>query len=495
MRYARIQFARDRRPIPTATLTAGALTAAALAVVGLPSPAAAQPSNSTDAFNSMTAESHPDWMSAVPDTTGLAALSIPGTHDTLAIEPGISAAAYETQQDYGISAATLAAQLNSGIRAIDIRVRIVNSGTAFAIHHTDTYEDANFDDVLTKASAFLAAHPGETILMDLHGECDADTTEGGSGTSSIGHCADDPSNATTAMRESIFHNYVSRYPGLFYASTVTGTSTAAMPTLGLARGHIVLTTFTGPRGQVYSGYGLTQLTTGTWSQYVENDYTQCGLDQKWSEAQTNLANAGNDTADMYTTYTSANCAPLGAGPADVAGGYNGGIGMNQRLLTYLTTGGSAHTGVVLTDYLGHSDIDAIISRNPGVVLSGAVPSGMSGLCLDALGGSTANGTAADLWTCNGGRAQTWTWNYTGETLSIGGVCLDVIGQNTAPGTKVDLWSCNGGLNQAWRQAANGELVGVQSGLCLDDPGYSTTPGTQLEIWTCNGGANQNWTTP
>jgi 1-phosphatidylinositol phosphodiesterase len=365
MRYARIQFARDRRPIPTATLAAGALTAAALAVVGLPSPAAAQPSNSTDAFNSMTAESHPDWLAAVPDATSLAALSIPGTHDTLAIEPGIDAAAYEAEQNYGVSAATLTAQLNAGIRAIDIRVRIVNSGTAFAIHHTDVYEDANFDDVLGKSAAFLAAHPGETILLDLHGECDADTTEGGSGISWWGHCADEPSNATTSMREAIFQSYVSRYPGLFYAPTVTGSSTAAMPTLGQVRGHIVLTTFTGPRGEVYGGYGLTQLTTGNWGQYVENDYTQCGLDQKWTEAQANLAKAGADPADMYTTYTSANCAPFNAGPADVAGGYGGGVGMNQRLLAYLNAGGTAHTGVVLTDYLGHSDIDAIISRNPG----------------------------------------------------------------------------------------------------------------------------------
>ena len=484
-----------RRTLTIAAFTATTLTTAALAVVSVPGAASAQPSNSTDAFKSMTAESHPDWMSAIPGATSLAALSVPGTHDTLAIEPGILAAAYETQQDYGISAATLTTQLNSGIRAIDIRVRIVNGGTAFAIHHTNVYEDANFDDVLTKSSAFLAAHPGETILVDLHGECDGDSTEGGSGGSSIGHCADDPSNATAAVRESIFQNYVSAYPGLFYAPTVTGSSTAAMPTLSQARGHIVLTTFTGPRGEVYAGYGLTQLTTENWSQYVENDYTQCNLDQKWGEAQANLANAGNDTANMYTTYTSANCAPFGAGPADMAAGYGGGVGMNQRLLTYLNTGGAAHTGVVLTDYLGHSDIDAIISRNPGVTLAGAVPSGMSGLCLDDLGGATANGTSADLWTCNGSAAQAWTWNYVAGTLSIGGACLDVIGQNTAPGTKVDLWSCDGGANQRWMQAANGELVGVQSGLCLDDPGLSTTPGNQLGIWTCNGGTNQQWTLP
>ena len=272
--------------------------------------------------------------------------------------------AYETQQNEGISAQTLTAQLNAGIRAIDIRVRIVNAGTAFAIHHTDVYEDANFDDVLTKAQAFLAANPTESILMSLHGECDGDTTEGGIGFSTPGHCADDPSNATEAMREAIFQSYVGRYPGLFYAPSVTGTSTAAMPALGQVRGHIVLTTFTGPLGGVYPGYGLTQLTTGNWGQYVENNWTQCDLASKWSLAQANIDHASADPSDMYTTYLSANCAPFGADPADMAGGYGGGTGENQQLLSYLTAGSASHSGVVLMDFPGYALINAIISLNP-----------------------------------------------------------------------------------------------------------------------------------
>ncbi|WP_369386615.1 phosphatidylinositol-specific phospholipase C domain-containing protein [Streptomyces sp. CG1] len=343
---------------------------AALLLLALPGQASAQPTTSTDAFNSLTVESHPDWMATVPDGTSLAALSLPGTHDTLAIHGGLAPWAYEAQEDHGDSAATLTAQLAAGVRAIDIRVRVVNGGTAFAIHHTDVYQNANFDDVLTTAAAFLAAHPTETVLMDLHGECDADTTEGGSGNSSIGHCADDPSNTTEAAREVLFQSYLVHYPGLFYAPSVAGSSTAAMPTLGQVRGHIVLTTFTGPRGQVYPGYGLTQLTTGNWAQYVENDYQQCNLDQKWNEARANLVNASNDTAgNMYTTYTSANCAPFGADPADMAGGYGGGTGINQRLLDYLKGSRASHTGTVLTDYPGHSLIDAVISSNPGMSLN------------------------------------------------------------------------------------------------------------------------------
>jgi 1-phosphatidylinositol phosphodiesterase len=348
-----------------AARAAAALAVAALAVAAAPGSASAQPSTSTAAFNSLTAESHPDWMAAVPDGTGLGAMSFPGTHDTLAIHGGWAPWAYEAQEDHGDSAQTLTAQLDAGIRAVDIRVRVVNNGTAFAVHHEDVYQNANFDDVLSKAAAFLTAHPTETLLMNLHGECDADTTEGGSGSSSIGHCADDPSNITEAQREAIFQSYVARYPGLFYAPTVTGSTTAAMPTLGQVRGHIVLTSFTGPRGGVYAGYGLTQLTTGDWSHYVENDYQQCGLDQKWSEAQANLTAAGADTAgNLYTTYTSANCAPFGADPADVAGGYGGGTGLNQRLLDFLDGGGTARAGLVFMDFPGHALVDAVIGRNP-----------------------------------------------------------------------------------------------------------------------------------
>jgi len=337
---------------------------AALAVIAVPGTAMAQPTTSTPAFNSLTTANNPAWMAQVPDSTSLAALSIPGTHDTLGIEGGLLPTAYETQQNEGISAATHAAQLNAGIRAIDIRVRIVNNGTAFAIHHTDVYEDANFDDVLTKAQAFLAANPSETILMDLHGECDGDTTEGGIGFSIPGKCADDPSNATEAMRESIFQSYVARYPGLFYAPTVTGTSTADMPTLGQIRGHIVLSGFTGPVGEVYAGYGLTQLTTGNWGQYVENNWTQCDLASKWSLAQTNINAASADASNMYTTYLSANCAPFGADPADLAGGYGGGTGENQQLLGYLGAGSAQRAGVVLMDFPGYALIDAIIGLNP-----------------------------------------------------------------------------------------------------------------------------------
>lgn len=468
-----------------------ALVAAGL--VAAPATGSAQPSWSSDAFNSLTSESHADWMSGLPASAGLGTLTLPGTHDTMAIHGGLAPSAYEAQEDHGDSGATLDAQLNAGIRAIDIRVRVVNSGTAFAIHHTDVYQNANFDDVLTHARNFLSAHPAETVLMKLHGECDADTTEGGSGSASIGHCADDPSNTTQADRVRIFNGYVSRYPGLFYAPTVTGSSTAAMPTVGQARGHIVLADFTGPRGQIYGGYGLTQLTTGNFGQYVENDWTQCNLDTKWAEAQANLNNATNDgSGALYTTYTSANCAPFGAGPADVAGGYNGGTGLDQRTMDYLNAG-AWHVGMVLMDFPGHSLVDALI-RHQGGQLAGSITSGLAGKCLDDYNAAANPGATVDIWSCNGSSAQFWAVQPD-RTVRIMGLCLDATAGGTTNGTAVELWTCTGGTNQQWTSAAGGTLVGVQSGLCVDVSGGSSADGTRVILWSCHGAANQQWTLP
>ncbi|MDO0924178.1 ricin-type beta-trefoil lectin domain protein [Streptomyces sp. TG1A-8] len=124
---------------------------------------------------------------------------------------------------------------------------------------------------------------------------------------------------------------------------------------------------------------------------------------------------------------------------------------------------------------------------------GAVRSGIAGKCLDVTGGNTANGTAAQVWSCNNTGAQAWTASSDG-TLRALGKCLDVVGAGTANGNKVGVWDCNGSGNQQW-QSYNGGYRNPASGRCLDDPASSITDGTQPVIWDCNGGANQKWSAP
>ncbi|MEU6062315.1 phosphatidylinositol-specific phospholipase C [Streptomyces sp. NPDC047097] len=107
-----------------------------------------------------------DWMGALPGATPLHRLTIPGTHNSAAPAGGLWVACQYT----GVGQ-----QLAAGIRFLDIRCRV--TGDSFAIHHGAYYQNQMFGDVLIACRDFLAAHPGETVLMrvkqEYSGESDA----------------------------------------------------------------------------------------------------------------------------------------------------------------------------------------------------------------------------------------------------------------------------------------------------------------------------------
>jgi hypothetical protein len=119
--------------------------------------------------------------------------------------------------------------------------------------------------------------------------------------------------------------------------------------------------------------------------------------------------------------------------------------------------------------------------------------GYGGKCADVAGASSANGTAVQLYDCNGTNAQQWTRGADG-TLRALGKCMDVTSGGTADGTKVQLYDCNGTNAQQWTRTGQ-TLVNAGSGKCLDATGPSSANGTGLQIWSCVGSANQNWTLP
>ncbi|WP_433446941.1 ThuA domain-containing protein [Streptomyces sp. CA-142005] len=119
--------------------------------------------------------------------------------------------------------------------------------------------------------------------------------------------------------------------------------------------------------------------------------------------------------------------------------------------------------------------------------------GYGGKCVDVAGANPANGTAVQLYDCNGTSAQNWT---VGDgRLTALGKCMDVTGAGTVNGTKVQLYDCNGTGSQVWQPGAAGSLVNPQSGKCLDATGPSSANGTRLQIWSCTQAANQSWTLP
>ncbi|GID31005.1 phosphatidylinositol-specific phospholipase C [Paractinoplanes brasiliensis] len=326
------------------------LLAAALVLVA-PVPAYGADSS----YRTLASATNPDWMRALPDGRSLAALSIPGTHETLSIHGG---ALTQTQENYGDSAHTLTAQLRAGIRMIDVRAR-VNSGNTFTIHHGATYQNANFDDVLARLAEFLSAHPGEAVVLRLKQEC----------TGELGSCAD--ASGQRAFQD-IFDAYVGGRPGLFWTPSVTRSAAAPTPALGQIRGKVVLAVLNGPRGGVIDRYGLAQFSgwhDGS-SEWVQDNYNVPNVGAiatKRDQVRRFLdATSAGDPSKMYVNFASGSS--LFAQPQQVAGGALGVQGVNPFLLTYLSEGPEVHTpvtrtGMLMLDFPGGGLINKILTYN------------------------------------------------------------------------------------------------------------------------------------
>ncbi|KAB8194332.1 1,4-beta-xylanase [Nonomuraea phyllanthi] len=122
---------------------------------------------------------------------------------------------------------------------------------------------------------------------------------------------------------------------------------------------------------------------------------------------------------------------------------------------------------------------------------GTIKGVASGRCVDVPNASTSDGTAVNLWDCNGNSNQQWTLTSAGELRVYGNKCLDAGGSSN--GAVIQIYSCWGGDNQKWNVNSNGTITGVQSGLCLDAVGQGTGNGTRLQLYSCWGGDNQKWT--
>jgi alpha-galactosidase len=180
----------------------------------------------------------------------------------------------------------------------------------------------------------------------------------------------------------------------------------------------------------------------------------------------------------------------------------GKTGSSSYALTNVWTGAtSATSGTISASVPAHGTVLYRVSGGSssgggggGGGSAGEVHAVGAGKCLEVPGASQANGTQVDIWDCNAGSNQEWTYT-SGKALTVysGTKCLDAYNNQTTPGTKVEIWACNGGANQQWNVNSGGTITGAQSGLCLDVTGASTANGALGELWTCNGASNQQWT--
>ncbi|MDI9831102.1 RICIN domain-containing protein [Streptomyces sp. KAU_LT] len=123
--------------------------------------------------------------------------------------------------------------------------------------------------------------------------------------------------------------------------------------------------------------------------------------------------------------------------------------------------------------------------------------GKKGLCLDAAGGGTTDGTAVQIYTCNGSAAQQWTVEGDDKGLHLRNVkalkCVEVAGNKSADGTKIQLATCKSTPAQTWEYnvRAATPLKNVGTGKCLDLKTYDN--GQDSRLWTCSGATAQKVT--
>lgn len=263
------------------------------------------------------------WMAELDDQTALSELSIPGTHESLALyEPLVATA--KCQQ------LSLAAQLDAGVRYLDVRCRHVDD--AFQIFHGPVFEQQTFDDVIATALGFLAEHPSETIIMSVKEES---TAEG----------------ATRSFAET-FASYV--VPAHWYLG-------AALPELGAARGKLVLLRRFAAEGEL--GIDASRWADDTTFSIgdalrVQDAYVVTDNAAKWAAIRGLLDEAATPSATLYLNYTSGYQMP-GTLPNITSVSSV----INPQLDTMLAEEARLHLGVVVNDFMTEARALRIINTN------------------------------------------------------------------------------------------------------------------------------------
>ncbi|MEM7018655.1 MAG: phosphatidylinositol-specific phospholipase C domain-containing protein, partial [Pseudomonadota bacterium] len=273
------------------------LLATCLVMMGVFSLAASAHNDNAYAYETSLGISHPDWMSGLPNEMRLSDMSLVMTHDTMTYsidDGGAQGTSPVTQQ------MSLQTQLDSGIRAFDIRLRWIPSEAKFRIYHG--LDDTGFyfeRDVLNVFETFLDQHPTETIVMSILHEWEA-------------QLADDTIHLGF---NNLLSNIISNHANSFWNGT------GINPTLGETRGKIIMVRkFTDSvNGTSFSYPGIQWDDFDSYLDYSFPDSAE-GLSAKWQGVKKHLnkvaAGSGNT---LYVT--NLNMAFVGSKPWFSASGH------------------------------------------------------------------------------------------------------------------------------------------------------------------------------
>nr|WP_254912624.1 phosphatidylinositol-specific phospholipase C domain-containing protein [Bacillus thuringiensis] len=448
---------------------------------------------------------NPNWMGDIKDNARLSDLSIPGTHDSMALYGG------DITQTQTMSLST---QLNSGVRFFDIRARHIEN--SFAIHHGSVFQNAFFGkDVVEEMIQFLNNNPNETILMRLKEE----------------HT---PSNNSRSF-EDTFKWYKEIYSPYFWDMTHYN------PTLGEVRGKIVVLQDFPSEG--WHGIPYHWLT-------IQDNYNLSSnweLYNKWTavknhlfEANTSYQNGGDD---IYLNYLSGSSSSMIVLPYFVASGHSSPGTSASRLSTGLTTpayedsypdfprlgcGGNvctiafegtnilttdliagsnfSYSGIVASDFPGKGLIANTINLNNHLLKEPRVQDGTYTIISALNDTSVVDMNQADnnviLWSDNGGNNQKWELEYnsirsayqiksrTNENLVL--AWNDYEGSNNVFATpnqqyEEHYWILEDAGNGHYYVRNKKDLNKV-----LDVSGGNSANGTNVTVYNFHGGNNQKF---
>ncbi|BBH17442.1 hypothetical protein Back2_17290 [Nocardioides baekrokdamisoli] len=121
----------------------------------------------------------------------------------------------------------------------------------------------------------------------------------------------------------------------------------------------------------------------------------------------------------------------------------------------------------------------------------------SSRCIDVPGNSSSSGSVLELYDCNGGGNQNFTYDLTARQLhgtgSQTGLCFGLQNNSTAWATRVIMQNCDANNSlQRWTLNASQQIINDATGACFDANGGGQSNGTQLLIWGCGGTDNQKW---
>lgn len=121
----------------------------------------------------------------------------------------------------------------------------------------------------------------------------------------------------------------------------------------------------------------------------------------------------------------------------------------------------------------------------------ALVSDLDGRCIDVPRSNFSDGVRLNTWGCNGTDAQAWTFDGL-RLRSQDGLCMDAAGAGTADGTPIQIATCSDNPAQDFVLSEAGDLVNVAADRCVDIVDGERRNGAALQLATCSGRANQKW---